>query len=376
MSCCNNNNMMDDSEPQKQETGAAEVEMGVPTEYDGKNVEELKHAEHQEQEEGDRWYLADDGVSYFMDRREPFFRFNLLAFVVSMGAFIYLTVVITKDYIDQKANPPTSTKITKDVLQSFPGMILCNRDANTPLTVISGWYENTSGENSEEIDISGQIQPIGCSNNCVILDGNFPAFGADPDDANACRGSNYITIALDVNLDSYDNSTIFAGLDGYLIAPDSGATTIEAFCANSAPSCQASLPSSDDCPEDISALAFEPFVASSSEGTLISLTRTEIQHSPKCGQVLLSWNPIDTTMYFVPSSLAARGLDIVDSVVLLVFAFTGPRVSKTTYNAMSGQSMFGSLSGWFGFLTDGWGSISILLFTERTFLFLRNRFRS
>jgi len=62
------------------------------------------------------------------------------------------------------------------------------------------------------------------------------------------------------------------------------------------------------------------------------------------------------------------------SWVVLQFEFRTPLVSQTTYNPISGQSMFGSLSGWFGFLTDGWGVLSLLFFTERTALYLRDRF--
>ena len=366
---------VDESESQEQGSiaASAEVAVGVPTEEERKNVEALNDEQQEE-----RWYLADDGKSYFRDRREPFFRFNLLAYMAAMGAFIYLAVVITEDYIEQQANPPTTNKVNKEIQQPFPGMILCNRDVNAPLDVLLALFDETGQSDEIDVNIADQIQPLVCdgqSNNCIILDGDFPAFSADPDDISSCGGANSIAIVLDVNLDSYGNRTWFAGIEGYLFTPGSGADIAEAFCATSAPSCQSSVPTSDDCPEDVSAVAFEPFVASSSQGTHISLKRTEIQLAPNCGQTLLSWNPIGTTMHFVPSSLISRGLNVSDSVVFLSFEFVGPRVSKTTYNPISGQSMFGSLSGWFGFLTDGWGAISILFFTERTFLFLRNRLR-
>lgn len=294
----------------------------------------------------ERWYEAQDG-SYFQEPREPFFYFNLLAYTIAMAFFIYFAVVITQDFVDQQKDPPTSSKLHKEIEQPFPGFIICNRDDAAPLDVILAELHTNSASN---VDISNKIEPLDCGDGrkCILMSGTFPAYAADPDNTKACSGANALVIALDINLGSYSSETSFVGIDGFLFVPGASEQVATSFCSEMAPRCQSLAPSFEVCPEDITTLSFEPFIAPSGQGNLVSLVRSEVQFAPGCDQMLLDWNPSITSMKFNPALLT---IAVTDSVVFMEFEFKTPLVMKTSYNPISGQSMFGSLSGWFGFLT-------------------------
>ncbi len=345
----------------------------------GGGAEDIAKEEEEEGEDEDEiWYAARDG-SYFVERRLPFFYLNLCCYVISVAFFLYMAVVITEDFVDQQKNPPTTTKIQNDVAQPFPGILLCNLDDAAPLDLLLATFNNNdAGDDGSPTNISDRVKPVECGQ-CLLLEGTFPAFESD-DDASTqknCAGKNSLSLVLNVNVDNYSNSTpFFVGVEGFLFAPNAGEEIAEAFCNQVAPRCQTLAPSFEDCPKDLTRLSFEPFRASARIGTFLSLTRSETQHAPRCDQTILSWNPVTTTMEFnsIAIDLIAGSLGAADGLVVLQFEFSSPQVAKTTYNPISGQSMFGSLSGWFGFLTDGWGVISIVFFFERTFLFLKNKY--
>jgi len=359
--------MMDDDEKRAEAGGGGGV------------AEDIMHDDDpaiaKEEEEGEEiWYAARDG-SYFVERRSPFFHLNLCCYVISTAFFLYMAVVITEDFVDQQKNPPTTTKIQNDVAQPFPGILVCNLDDAAPLVLLRATFHNDT-DNGSPYNISDRVKPLECDK-CLLLEGTFPAF--DYDDANTqnCAGKNSLALVLDVNVENYSNSTpFFVGVEGFLFAPSAGEEITEAFCNRVAPRCQTLAPSFEDCPEDLTSLSFEPFRASARIGTFLSLTRSETQHAPDCDQSILRWNPVTTTMEFnsMAIDLITGSLGAADSLVVLQFEFSSPQVAKTTYNPISGQSMFGSLSGWFGFLTDGWGVISTVFFFERTFLFLKNKY--
>mmetsp|Transcript_19070 Transcript_19070/g.30748 ORF Transcript_19070/g.30748 Transcript_19070/m.30748 type:complete len:94 (+) Transcript_19070:423-704(+) len=89
------------------------------------------------------------------------------------------------------------------------------------------------------------------------------------------------------------------------------------------------------------------------------------------------WHPQGSVLAFNPNALKSifGFTEVSESVVAMEFQFNTPQVTKTWFNPISGQSMFGSLSGWFGFLSDGWGILSLLYACERFFLYLRDRYR-
>jgi len=46
--------------------------------------------------------------------------------------------------------------------------------------------------------------------------------------------------------------------------------------------------------------------------------------------------------------------------------------SEITYQPVSALAFFGSLAGWFGVLTDGWGIISVMYTLERIILYKKD----
>jgi len=259
-----------------------------------------------------------------------------------------------------------------------------------PLTCPSGEEEdvgvsNVTDDNEDDEGTGGRVP------SCVWFDGNFSAFQSheqQQDGKTTCAQTNGLAMLLNINADMYRNQTLFYGVMAYLFEAGSGSAFVDFLCERDwTPRCRTLAPIEDgddgqgQCSDFISALSYDSFPIDAGSGTHVSLERSEEQYSPNCQQDLISWNPVSTSMSINPNAVrhwfgGGIGTEGAGSLAAAYFEFKSPRVSQTTYNPISAQSMFGSLSGWFGFLTDGWGAISIVYLLERVALYVRDeRFR-
>mmetsp|Transcript_30956 Transcript_30956/g.90517 ORF Transcript_30956/g.90517 Transcript_30956/m.90517 type:complete len:374 (-) Transcript_30956:56-1177(-) len=308
---------------------------------------------------------------FFKERRDPFFWFNNVCFLFAFGAFVYFTITIVWDYIKQRNDPPTATNLVTEPKQLFPGMAFCTHQAEQidqpDLLILFAEYDN----GFEVTDVSSQFKKVECPSNplraeCWYLDGNFAAFQFS--EPHTCSHRNSLSIGLSFNGTLYSSNVMLVGVDGYLFLSGRSEQVINSACGDEFPTCSSLVPidEANDCGPDKTDLSLDYFFATNALSNLISLERTERQTKPQCSESSIQWNPTTSLSNYNPAFFLSKNISISDaeSAVLMHFQFSSPTVAKTTYNPQSGPSMFGSLSGWFGFLSDGWGIISLLFISE------------
>lgn len=330
------------------------------------------------------WYKSPDG-SFFMERRTPFFRFNFFAYACALGFFLYMCYSITVAFIEQNDSPPTTSKVRVDLEQNFPLLMLCNFEEDLPMLPIKALARN----DYIETDVTDSFKPLVCGSyvtDCLMLDVELPAFasvgtGSDK----VCGSRNLITVVADVDAAHYTEKPL-RGAWGYLSQRGPEAEITERLCSGLflESRCSTLATVDEGCTEEVGTLAFDEFAASAGIGSLVTLSTETSQFSPDCEVTYTTWNPKVTSLPFVEDVVASYFSNLTDipgytydpnSIILMTMEFTKPRVKETTYNRVSGSAYFGSLAGWLGACSDGWGIISILFIVERLSLFLNERRR-
>jgi hypothetical protein len=216
------------------------------------------------------------------------------------------------------------------------------------------------------LDITDQLKQIDCprtpkNQKCWYLEGTFPAF-----DTKTCIiRRNGISVGFTFNLTEYSSEVSLLGIDGFLFEPQQREQFFGLACRDTDFKCSGDmlLNNDDNCEGDMS---FESFFATTVTSNLIQLHRSETQASARCDTTIVQWNAATVAVNVNPNFLESLNVTVTDSAstVLMDFQFFSTDIVKTTYNPQSGVSMFGSLSGWFGFLSDGWGILSLLFIVE------------
>ncbi len=302
---------------------------------------------------------------FFKERRAPWYWLNIIAFVACFASFLYFTVTIIQEFIRNRNNPPTATTLRDGLSQSFPAMPFCIRrgiDKNQP--DLKPLYASFDSDDDNLVDITDQLKPMNCkgipqNQRCWYLDGTYPAF-----DTGACTKRNGISVGFTFNKTEYSREVQLLGIDGFLFAPQVREQLFDLACRNEGVKCAGGMvPHGDKC----QGLGFESFFASTSTTNLIQLHRSESEASVNCDAKIVQWNhntvAVNTNPNFLDDKLNVTVSDS-SSTVLMDFQFFSADIQQTTFNPQSGVSLLGSLSGWFGFLSDGWGILSLLYIIE------------
>lgn len=323
------------------------------------------------------WYKNPDTGSFFMERRAPFFYFNFLLYAGAMATFGYMAYTITTDYQNQQVGPPTSTILNPDLNLEFPGIILCNLDPDVMIEPLYVGYDN--GTADAPYDILDQAKRIDCPqydlSQCIIIDGKFPAFESSegPSGVKQCSRRNTMTIIASVNSEAYSNTSLFVGAYAFLFEGGQGAAVSNAFCNAENTKCRSLENATDTCDEDSSKLSLDDFIVSSNVGSYVYLNKRLIQESVSCNQYVQSWNPNVQTMAINPRAFEnifeANYTESGRDAVSITLEFSDSKVTEISYNPTSTSAMFGSLAGWFGVLTDGWGLVTVGFHIERLVLY-------
>mmetsp|Transcript_18421 Transcript_18421/g.40122 ORF Transcript_18421/g.40122 Transcript_18421/m.40122 type:complete len:366 (-) Transcript_18421:173-1270(-) len=317
---------------------------------------------------------------FFRERREPWFWFNNICFLVALAFFLYFLTTIVRDFIKQKNDPPTATNLNNGMSQNFPGMAFCTHQADQmeqpDLEPLFAVYDN----GVEVVDVSSQLRKLECPSTttkqppgCWYLDGNFPGF-VGTTSPSTCVHRNSMSIGVSLDLTQYSAEVLLVGVDGYLFLSGKSEEIIESACNNEfPPKCSSLIPIDEECSPDTTDLSLDTFFATNFLSNLITMERTEIQRSPRCDQDVVRWNPQVAASNFNPNFFTKNNITITDaaSAVIMHVQFANSYIAKTTFNPQSGTSMFGSLSGWFGFLSDGWGIMSLLFMVEELLNYFR-----
>jgi len=304
------------------------------------------------------WYM-DSGGEFFIERRSPFFYFNFLACICTFALFVWMGYTITTDYLQQKKSPATSSKISVDFKQKFPMITLCNFEDTVPIQPLYAGF-NIFDDDAQVV--TPLFQPLVCDGivtECVIFDGDLPAFYHDE---KVCSNRNGLFLLADVNANSF-TATPWRGAYLFLSTHGNKDRLAESFCSGSwmRSRCSTFATTDEGCTDELGTLAYDEVVVPAGIGTFVSLTAASTQFAPDCEVKLKSWSPKVTNLpyierillsWFQNNSTNTTAVNRnVESLITIHLAFATPTVTETVYSPVSASAFFGSLSGWFGILT-------------------------
>jgi len=296
----------------------------------------------------------------------------VLSFAVIFQSFLP-AYQISIDFMEAREGPPTATRLQNVFNQSFPGLVFCNFDPNAEIIPLFGFYEDEGM--IYDFDDTTFRYPM-CDgvpvNQCIIIDNVFPAFGTtfDSDGNELCSYQNGVFGAINVNSLEYNTSTIFLGAEVLVFGAGQSSGVERAICSGEG-RCQTLADDYETCSQDVSDLSFDwcvvpffyektnrftnpilqaracipssqsplilrpllfyPFVRfhlSAGTGTFVSLSRSEIQHTPNCPHPIVSWNPVVTPMSFNDGYFASFNFSEFQSDSLAVYiTFDTPKVT-------------------------------------------------
>ncbi|KAJ8909064.1 hypothetical protein NDN08_005761 [Rhodosorus marinus] len=314
----------------------------------------------------------------------PFLLLNIALYVACLGLFIYFTVNIVNDYLDQQENPRTVLSTTNEPFQDFPGILICNNSPSVELTLIAAYVfpqaaladpELNLGLN--EFTLTSRMVPvqINCPGvdekptYCYKLTDSIPAYGFQSGDS-VCQGQNELYFYFDINPDLYDSRTSALGVSAVL----HNSEVIEGldFCELNICTTTKGAAQVDPCNASNELLdpGFDVLYASVNVETLVTLQKSVTEDLLSCSKSFLRWNPV--TVVAVPNpKFTAEVLGdetATRRLVQLRVRFRSPFIQTTRFESQSFASMIGSMAGWFGFLSDGWGVISLLFILEKLYV--------
>jgi len=238
---------------------------------------------------------------------------------------------------------------------------------------------------------------------CWILDDyEFAAFNI----SSTCTHRNTLNIGFYFNKSLYDPNVMLVGVDGYLYQQGQSDQFIDEICSSLsnpvAEQCtnnmmqMKAVANSDVDPGGVvnnnvngngnedgngkceSAFRLDTFISTNGLSNSISMERSQIQQSPVCPDSKndrIHWNPQSTVAnhnvnYQIPPNdrniTMKSSMDELQSTIFMEFLFRNGDIMVTKYKTESFASMFGSLGGWWGFLSDGWGILTVVMIIEET----------
>eukprot|EP00189_Rhodosorus_marinus_P007350 CAMPEP_0184753268 /NCGR_PEP_ID=MMETSP0315-20130426/44012_1 /TAXON_ID=101924 /ORGANISM="Rhodosorus marinus, Strain UTEX LB 2760" /LENGTH=444 /DNA_ID=CAMNT_0027232639 /DNA_START=189 /DNA_END=1523 /DNA_ORIENTATION=+ len=313
----------------------------------------------------------------------PFLWLNVPLYFACLGLFVYFTINIVNDYLDQQENPRTVLSTTNEPFQAFPGMLICNNSPGVELTLIAAFLfpqaavvDSESDLQFSDFNLTSRMVPVqidcpGADEKptyCFRLTENIPAYGFLSGDS-FCQGQNELYFYLDVNPDLYDSRTSALGVS--VLLQDSELIEGLDFCELRV--CTTVTGSEVDlCNRSDEFLnpGFDVLDASVNAETLVTLQKSVTEDLLSCDRSFTRWNPV--TVLSVPNpKFTAEVLGDETAATRLVqlhVRFRSPFIQTTRFESQSFASMIGSMAGWFGFLSDGWGVISLLFILEKLYV--------
>ena len=326
------------------------------------------------------------------DEDFPFYPFpNLLIYLGFAGLFLYLAIGIIIEYVESQRNPPAIVEFLVDEAQLLPGFVLCNYDFSVPLSAyiftsllseqLTGGagnatytYYGTDGSTSNfpvPYEKHLECPGLGTIDSCLVFDLPLDAFV----ETELCVERISLSIALELNTSAYSPLAIGMGTTGYLFDTepyaDIGGVPQELLCAEQVvASCAGTGANSDVGSISCDLPTQTEISAPAGSVTYLTLTRMETKNT-KCNKYETTWSTSAQSAKLNPQSqflsMLGMGSDPGE------YAFLSLDVSSSTfrqisYRSISWKAMFGSIAGWFGALSDGWGIITLILMLQATYL--------
>ena len=318
----------------------------------------------------------------------PFYPFpNLIIYLGFAGLFLYLAIGIIIEYVESRRNPPAVVEFFTDKTQLLPGFVLCNYDFSVPLSsyvytsllseqTIGGagnlTYYGTDGTTSafpvpyeKHLECPG----VGTIESCLVFDMPLDAFV----ETDLCTERISLNIALTLNTSAYSPFAMGLGTIGYLFDTepyaDIGGVPQELLCAEQALASCAGTGSNNDVDSISCNLPTQTEVsAPAGSATILKLTRMETKNT-KCNKYETTWSSSTQSARLNPQFLSMLGYESdADEYAFLSLEVSSSTFRQISYRPISWKAMFGSIAGWFGALSDGWGIITLILMLQATFL--------
>ena len=316
----------------------------------------------------------------------PFYPFpNLIIYLGFAGLFLYLAIGIIIEYVESRRNPPAVVEFFTDKTQLLPGFVLCNYDPSVPLSAYvstSLLSEQMTGGNATYYGTDGttsafpipyerhlECPGIGTMESCLVFDIPLDAFV----ETDLCVERIALNIAMDLNTSAYSPFAPGLGTYGYLFDSepyaDIGGVPQELLCAEQVFASCAGTGSNNDVDSISCNLPTQTEVAAPAGSiTYLSLTRMETKNT-QCNKYETTWSSSTQSARLNPQFLSMFGYESdAGEYAFLYLDLSSSTFRQISYRSISWKAMFGSIAGWFGALSDGWGVITLILMLQATFL--------
>jgi len=381
------------------------------------NDNKTNHHHHRnndyDDEDGEAWVKPTDVNPKFPfghTRRAPYFWFNRCCFVFSFVLFWYFAIQIYKQYFEQMRHPPTSRNYVSGTDQEFPGMAFClHQTSKTEQPPLEPLWASLDHGGPDQLNILESFQAVDCAtstsgrplnatdqNKCWYLKDGFAAFNTSAVYENeSCAHVNDLSVAFYFNISEYSPFPLLVGLDGYLFPQAKAQVVVDRICeamnnpyTRQCSNCMTHPESEHELDKQgcRKTLHIDQFYATNRLVNLITLQRRESQTSPKCSVMdKVHWDPQTVVSnrnvnYQIPKNprniTTLSNEQELESTIMMSFRFRDGDIDTTNFNFQSFGTMFGALGGWWGFLSDGYGYISVLFMVEELINYFRaTRFR-
>jgi hypothetical protein len=257
------------------------------------------------------------------------FVFNILVVIGLFAFFVWNAKVLASAYRDSQTNPPSSlaTVYMGDSLL-LPSVVVCN-ELSSPLNLV---YASAGNNPCEAV----QFQDQGTNKSCIFVNRCFSPLAFEQESGI----SNSIEILVDVNVALATEDDFGVGVNVQLRNSE--------FSSSKVPKSQTSIPDG---------WAY----AGAGSYTSISLTLTE--YNMYQTDIFYDLNVFSGSM-----PLNQLAYENTSSLVLLDIDYFSPMVRKISSEPQSFSVFFGSLAGWMGACSSGWGALTVIFFIEKFLL--------
>mmetsp|Transcript_6791 Transcript_6791/g.15203 ORF Transcript_6791/g.15203 Transcript_6791/m.15203 type:complete len:402 (-) Transcript_6791:42-1247(-) len=291
--------------------------------------------------------------------------FNILILLALFGFFIFNAQNIIKDYLESQKNPPSSIKVVDGEEILFPVILICNSIYNVNMSYV-GEGPLYSGANCS--DVQGCDSYFGWVNitstggnsdrqHCLLVDASSLPGVHSLDNLDLTNGTRFETLQISLDIDDLASTPDdpFVGVEIYVYSKityeDIGPVLVPETSTETVVNQQALLALADGG-NIAGVLQYSAFK--------LSLVKTEVANE--------ALSPFHAyTLNTASAPLNPKFLK-TDSMIVLEFAFSSSRVTTISFAPSSFSSFFGSLGGWIGVCSDGWGVLTLVFFFEKLFL--------
>ena len=275
--------------------------------------------------------------------------FNICVLITLALFFMFNAYSITSAYIESQDNPPASISVPdRGGTLDLPSMIFCNSQRDAPLDAVSMTYV---GLDETEVP-TAPTSYVGLYNNATYRCQAVNSTGLRASILGAqgglgAIGVGYINAVLDINSRGSNTTDLFVGVRAFLYHDGTDKLGDEASTA------------------DLAMLQADGYVvlgAGVFTSVTLSLTKTteyDVERREHA-EPYFQYNINSGNARINPGHPFLADGKSLDSKVVASFAFATTQVVEIKQQPQNFSTFFGSLAGWVGSCSDGWGALTLL----------------